>query len=92
LWGSGLNFRDHSTFEHTDSQPTTKQLQHLPVNHPAFDLTHEGVMVDVVKARLDVSIEHPSPTLIGRLADGFEGLLRRTLRAEPETHRMEVGL
>ena len=49
MWGSGLNFRDHSTFEHTGSQPTTQQLQHLPVNNPAFDLTHESVMVDVVK-------------------------------------------
>ena len=29
------------------------------VNHPAFDLGHQGLVVDLVKACLDVSVEHP---------------------------------
>ena len=48
-------------------------------------------MVDVVEACLDVGVEHPDPTLVGHLSDGFEGLVRRSLRAEPETHWVEIG-
>ncbi len=44
------------------------------------------------KARLDVGVEHPLPTPVGRLADGFEGLVRRALRPEAEADRMEVGV
>jgi hypothetical protein len=49
-------------------------------------------MVDVVEARLDVSVEHPPPSLVGRPADRLQGIVRRPFRAEPETHRGEVGL
>jgi hypothetical protein len=92
LRGAGLRIGDHPALEDSCPQPASQQLQHLPVNHPAFDLAHEGVVVDVVEARLDVSVEHPPPTLVGCLADSLEGLVRRTLRAEPEAHRMEVSL
>jgi hypothetical protein len=33
------------------------------------------VSVKVVKARLDVSVKHPLSALIGGLADDFQGLL-----------------
>ncbi len=42
--------------------PARSQLQHPPVDNPAFDLRHEGVVVDVVEACIDVGVEHPLPT------------------------------
>jgi hypothetical protein len=57
------------------------------VNDPAFDLRHEGVVVDVVKARFDGGVEHPQPPLADRLADRPEGVVCGTLRTEPETDR-----
>ena len=44
-------------------------------------------MVDGVEARLDVRIEHPHPALVTGHPDGLQGLLGRTLRAEPEADR-----
>ena len=53
-------------------------------------LVEQHRMVDVVKTCLDVGVEHPPPTLIGRPTDSFEGLVSRTSRTKPETHRAEV--
>ena len=83
---------DDPALEHPCSQPAPQQLQHLPVNDPALDLAHEGVVVDLVEACLDVGVEHPHRTLVGRLADGFEGLVGGTLRPEAEALGREVRL
>ena len=72
-------------------QPTPQQLQQPPVDDPAFDLRHQGVVVDVVEARFDVSVEYPHPARVRCPADSFEGLMCRPFRSEPETHRLEVG-
>ena len=75
---------DHPALEHPGPQPSPQQLQHLPVNDPALDLGHQGVVVDLVEAALmSASSTHTAP-LVGRLADGLEGLVGRSLRAEPE--------
>ena len=42
LRGSGLSVGDHPALEHPGSQPSPQQLQHLPVNDPAFDLRHRA--------------------------------------------------
>ncbi len=92
MWGSGSGVGDHPTLEHPSPKPGSQQLDHLPVNYPALDLADEGLVVDFGEAGFDVGIEHPHRPLIDRHADGFEGLVGGTLRAEPEAGRQEVGL
>lgn len=45
--------------EHPRSKPRPQQLNHLPVNNPAFDLGYESLVVDLGKAALDIGVEHP---------------------------------
>ena len=59
--GVPASLGDDPALEHPGPQPTPQQLQHPPVHDPPFDQSNQGVMVDVVKARLDVSVEHPHP-------------------------------
>ena len=45
-----------------------------------------------VEARLDVGVEHPHPTLVGRLTDGFEGLWAERFGRNPKLTGRKVGL
>jgi len=87
LRGPRLGVGDDPALEHPRSQPASQQLQHLPVNNPALDLGHEGVMVDLVEARLDVGVEHPHRSPVRCLADSLQGVVSGPLRAEPEADR-----
>ena len=49
-------------------------------------------MVDAVKARFDVGVEHPLGSPIGRVTHGIQGLVCVALRAEPVTARQELTL
>jgi hypothetical protein len=49
-------------------------------------------VIDLVKARLDVSVEHPVAAPVGLDPNGLDGHMGRALRAKPEAGRQEVGL
>jgi len=57
---------------------------HRAVNHPAFDLSHESVMIDLVETRLDVSAERPIASPVRGHPDRFRLRPQRQLRRPGE--------
>jgi hypothetical protein len=92
LWSARTGIGEHPALEDPCPQPTPQQLDHLAVADPALELSDEGVPVDFVEARLDVGVEHPLSTLVGRLTDDLEGVVGGTLGPKAEALGREVRL
>jgi DDE family transposase len=59
------------------------QREHLLVLHPCSDPVHQGRVVDTVKARLDIRVQHPSVTGGGQMMDLGDSVVRAPVRPEP---------
>ncbi len=68
------------------------QPQHPLVLDPAAHPVHQGHVVDGVKARLDVRIQHPAVTLGAEVVDLGDRVVCAPLGPEPVGDRLEVGL
>jgi len=68
------------------------QPQHALVLDPGSHAVHQGHMVDPVKARLDVRIQHPLVSLGAEQVDLGDRVVCAPLGPEPVGDRLEVGL
>ncbi len=68
------------------------QREHPLVLDPPSHPVHEGRVVDGVKARLDVRVQHPPVTGGGQMMDLGDGVVRAPVRPEPIRARPEIGL
>ena len=75
-------------------QERPDQTQHALVRDPRRDPIHQGTMVDLVKARRDVRLEHPFVIPIGRseMVDLGDRVLGSPLRAKAIAAWLEVRL
>jgi hypothetical protein len=68
------------------------QCEHPLVLDPATDPAQQGGVVDPVKARLDIRIQHPAVSLGAEQVDLSDRVVRAPLGPEPIGDRHEVGL
>lgn len=92
LRGTGLHVEDHPALDDPRLQPGAQQLEQIAVADAPFDLTHQGAMVDLIKARLDVGIYHPLMTFVGHHADGLQRVVGAPSGSKPVGAVREVGL
>jgi hypothetical protein len=93
LWGAGdrplkatLLGQDPGVEERLDER------QHALVFDPVAHAVHQGRVVDPVKARLDVGLDHPLICAGSEVVHLGDRVLRPASRSEPVGARLEVGL
>lgn len=90
---AGLGVLDLAEFgEDPGLEERLDQPQHPLVLDPGSHAVHQGRVVDGVKARLDIRIQHPAVTLGAEQVDLGDRVVCAPLGPEPVGDRLEVGL
>ncbi len=87
-----LVFRDAVLTEDPGLQERLHQRQDAFVPDPSTHPVHQGRVVDVVEARLDVAFQHPLIRAGPEQVDLSDRVVRPPLRAEPIGARVEIRL
>lgn len=91
LGRAGDRLADRPVLHHPGAQHRAQQFEDVAVTDAFLDRLHQPVMRNRLETRGNVGLHHPPSALPGLIDEDLQGVLLRTLRAEPERARQEVG-